>query len=159
MYVVEYRRFFLHDLEWVMIWPSRAWFSRILVPSLLSIALGGSLWLWADSTAGAIFIGIGLGWVLLELLLGPTAKSRVHVTGISVDLPLVKRMRRAGKVLAEIDAAVRAVRNVEVESSASMPSLRPATVPISSETASFEPANSEAAAVVPIADASQTNAF
>jgi hypothetical protein len=159
MYVVEYRRFFLRDLEWIMVWPSRGWLSRIIVPALLSIALGASLWLWANSTAGAIFIGIGLGWVLLEMLLGPTAKSRVRVTGISVDLRLVNRMRHAGKVLAEIDAAVRAARDVTVESATPIPPAA-ITMPTSSKTGTFEPTNSEtASAVSSLVDASQTNAF
>ncbi|MGH9567189.1 MAG: hypothetical protein ACRD4I_14480, partial [Candidatus Angelobacter sp.] len=137
------------------IWPSQAWLSRIIVPSLLSVALGMFLWLWANSTtAGAIFIGAGLAWVLLELLLGPTARSRVRVTGISVDLPLVKRMRRAGKVLAEIDQAVRAARDVAMESSVSIADQQSASSAVST------PMHSETASPVPsLADASQTNAF
>ena len=98
MYVVEYHRFFLRDLELIMIWPSRGWLSRIIVPALLSGALGAFLWLWANSTAGAIFIGIGLGWVLLELLLGPTAKSRVQYIrrGDAVHLPRHRSRQGAG---------------------------------------------------------------
>ncbi len=154
MYVVEYHRFFLRDLELIMIWPSRGWLSRIIVPTLLSGALGAFLWLWANSTAGAIFIGIGLGWVLLELLLGPTAKSRVRVTGISVDFSLVKRMRRASKVLAEIDQAVRAARDVAVESPVSVGDQQSASSAVSA------PMHSETASAVPsLADVSQTNAF
>lgn len=154
MYVVEYRRFFLRDLEWIMIWPSRAWLSRIIVPALFSVALGASLWMWANSTAGEIFVGIGLAWVLLEFLLGPTAKSRVRVTGVSVDLPLVKRMRRADKVLAKIDAAVRAARDVAVEPAASIGDQQ------SVVNANSAPMNSGTTSAVPsLADASQTNAF
>lgn len=155
MYVVEYRRFFLRDLEWIMVWPSRTWLSRIIVPALLSVTLGASMWLlWANPTAGEIFIGLGLGWVLLELLRGPTAKSRVRVTGVSVDLPLVARMRRAGKVLAKIDAAVRAARDVAVEPAAPIDSQRSTSAP-----ASVLMNSGEASAIPSIIDASQTNAF
>lgn len=111
MYVVEYRRFYLRDLEYVMVWPSPLWLARLIVPAVLLGGLGISLWLWANSASGEIFGGIALAWVLLELALGPTAKSRIRTTGASVDLPLVKRMRRAKKVIASIDAAVRATRS------------------------------------------------
>jgi len=112
MYAVEYRRFYLRDLEYIMVWPSRLWLWRLLVPAVLLVAVGISLWQWVDSTAGAIFCGLALAWVGLELALGPTARSRVRITGTAVDLPLVRRTRRAEKVLAQIDAAVQAARNL-----------------------------------------------
>ena len=95
MYAVEYRRFYLRDLEYIVVWPSRSWLWRLIIPGILLAALGASLWQWVNSTAGAIFTGIGLAWVVLELALGPTAGSRIRTTGASVDLPLVKRTRRA----------------------------------------------------------------
>ena len=110
LYSVEYRRFYLHNLEMVVVWPSPSWWFRMIVPGSLLAALGASLWGWVDATAGEICVGFGLGWVLLELALGPTAKSRVCTNGIFVDIPLVKRTRRAHQVLAKIDAAVRATR-------------------------------------------------
>lgn len=134
MYAVEYRRFYLRDLEAVVVWQSRLWPFRF-VPGALLAALGGWLWqLPIYSTAGEIVGGIGLLWIALELALGPTANSHVHTTGAIVELPLVKRTRRAPKVLAEIDAAVRAARGV-IESPAapavftqpSEPSITPAT--------------------------------
>jgi hypothetical protein len=149
MYVVEYRRFYLRDLESVVVWPSRSWLSRLIVPGVLFAALGAALWRWADSTAGAIFIGIAVAWVLLELALGPTAASRVRATGVSVDLPLVKRTRRARKVLAAIDAAVRASRDVTLQPAAPIPSVQPAGVSVQTD--------SDASSATPsIADASQT---
>lgn len=111
MYVVEYHRFYLRDLESIVVWPSRLWPLRLLIPFVLLAALGASLWQWANSTAGEIFTGIALGWLVLELALGQTAQARVRATGVSVDLPLVKRARRARKVLAIIDEAVRASRD------------------------------------------------
>ena len=150
MYTVEYRRFYLRDLECILVWPSPLWLWRLIIPGVLFGVLGLSLWRWANSTAGAIFIGIGLAWVVLELALGPTARSRVRATGAIVDLPLVKRTRRAGKVLAIIDAAVRASRDVTLQSAASIPSPQPVGAPV--------PAKSEAASAIPsLADASQTS--
>jgi hypothetical protein len=152
MYAVEYRRFYLRDLECIMVWPSRLWLWRLIVPGILLAALGASLWQWVNSTSGAIFTGIGLAWVVLELTLGPTAASRVRTTGVSVDLPVVRRTRRAAKVLAKIDAAVRASRDITMQPSVRVPGLHPAV-------ASF-PTTSEAASAAPsIADASQTNGF
>ena len=58
MYSVEYRRFYLHDLQCILVWPSRSWWSRLIIPAVLLAALGGSLWLWVDSTTGEIFVGI-----------------------------------------------------------------------------------------------------
>lgn len=143
MYAVEYRRFYLRDLECIVVWSSRSWLFRMIIPAVVLVALGASLWQWVNSTSGAIFTGLGLAWVLLELALGPTAGSRVRATGVSVDLPLVKRTRRARKVLNAIDAAVRASRDVTVQ---------PAGVSVQT--------NSEAASAAPsIADASQTNGF
>lgn len=143
MYAVEYRRFYLHDLEYIVVWPRRSWRYRLIIPTVLLAVLGASLWRWVDSTAGEIFTGIALAWAALELALGPTAGSRVRATGVSVDLPLVKRTRRAGKVLEAIDAAVRASRDG---------TLQPAADPIQ--------ANFQAVSAVPsTADASQINGF
>ena len=152
LYAVEYRRFYLRDLECIVVWPSRFWLWRLIIPGALLAALGASLLLWGNSAAGLIFGGIGLAWVVLEFALGPIAGSRVRTTGVSVDLPLVKRTRRASKVLAAIDAAVRASRNVTIEPTVRMPSPEPAEASVATK--------SEAASAAPsITDASQTNGF
>jgi hypothetical protein len=152
MYTVEYRRFYLRDLECVVVWPSRWWRLRLMIPGVLLAALGASLWQWMDSTSGAIFTGIALAWVGLELALGPTAGSQVRATGVSVDLPLVKRTRRARKVIEAIDAAVLASRDVAMQSAVPMPSLQPAGISVQTDP--------EAASAAPsIADAPQTNGF
>ncbi len=143
MYAVEYRRFYLRDLEYIVVWPSRLWRYRLVIPAVLLAVLGASLWRWANSTAGAIFTGIALAWVALELALGPTADSRVRATGVIVDLPLVKRTRRAGKVLEAIDAAVRASRDVV---------LQPAEASVATKSEAMS-------AVSSMADASQINGF
>jgi len=133
-----------------MVWPSRSWLWRLIIPAVLLAALGASLWQWVNSIAGAIFVSLALAWVALELALGPTAKSRIRTTGASIDLPLVKRTRRARKVLAKIDAAVRATRGVIEQPTA------PATI-----TSPAEPnvqTRSEASATASIAAATQTNA-
>ncbi len=150
MYAVEYRRFYLRDLEYIMVWPSRSWLWRLIIPAVLLAALGASLWQWVNSIAGAIFVSLALAWVALELARGPTAESRIRTTGATVDLPLVKRTRRARKVLAKIDAAVRATRGVIEHPTA------PATI-----TSPAEPnvqTRSEASATASIAAATQTNA-
>jgi hypothetical protein len=110
MYTVEYRRFYLRDLESIVVWHSRTWLLRPAIPGVLLLALGGLLWHWLNFTAGAVAGGAGLAWAALELGLGPTAQSRIRTTGASVDLPIVKRTRSARKVLAKIDGAVRATR-------------------------------------------------
>lgn len=150
MYVVEYRRFYLRDLECIVVWPSRSWWLRLILPAVLLAGIGASLWHWVNSATGAIFAGAALAWVALELTLGPTAGSRIHTTGASVDLALVSRTRRARKVLAKIDAAIRAARGVSEQSAAPATSLQPAApvVQASSETTP---------APVSIADATQTN--
>lgn len=109
-YMIEYRRFYLRDLESIAVWPDRMWPLRPIIPGVLFGGLGVPLGLWVSSTSGAILAGIGLAWVALELMLGPTAKSRIQTTGATVDLPLVKRTRRARQILAKIDAAVRVAR-------------------------------------------------
>jgi hypothetical protein len=152
MYVVEYRRFYLRDLENIIVWRSRLWLWRLIVPGVLFAVLGACLWQWVNFTSGAIFIGVGLAWVVLELALGPTAESRVHTTGVSIDLALVKRTRRAAKVLTKIDEAVRASRDIIMQPALPTPSLQPAGVSIQT--------NSESASATPsIADASQMNGF
>src|SRR6476469_849985 len=105
MYAVEYRRFYLRDLEYITIWPSRSWLRRLIIHTVLLAALGVSLWCWVNSIAGEIFTGVAFAWMVLEMAVGPTAKSRIRTTGATVDLPLVRRTRRARKVLAKIDAA------------------------------------------------------
>ena len=152
IYVVEYRRFYFRDLESIVVWPSRLWLWRVIIPAIVLAAIGASLWVWANSTAGEIFIGIGVTWIVLELMLGPTANSHVRTTGVTVELPVVKRTRRASKVLNKISAAVRATRDISVQANISVPSLQPTGV--------SAPTNSEAVTAAPsIADASQSNGF
>ena len=150
MYAVEYRRFYLRDLESIVVWPSRLWLWRLVIPGVLFAALGVAFWQWVDSTTGAIFGGVGLVWVAAELAMGPTAGSRIRTTGASVDLPLVARTRRARKVLAKIDAAVRAARGVVEQPTAPAASAQPAE-PI------LQRSSEAPAGTVSIADATQTN--
>ena len=143
------RSFYLRDLESVVVWPSRLWRLRLIIPGVLLAVLSASLWQWANSTSGEIFGGVALAWVGLELALGPTAASRIRATGASVDLPLVKRTRRARKVLTRIDAAVRATRVVVEQPTA------PATITQPAEPTAQT--GSEASATTSIAGATQTN--
>ena len=149
MYTVEYRRFYLRDLEYILVWPSRLWPWRLIVPAAAFAAVGASFWAWVDSTTGAVFGGIAVAWLALELILGPTAKSRIQTTGATVDLPLVSRTRRARKVLAKVDAAVRTARGV-VEQSGTTPA-------VSSEAEPNLQGRSEASANNPVAAAIETN--
>src|ERR1700758_3961162 len=52
MYAVEYRRFYLRDLESVVVWPGRLWLLRPTIPGVLLAVLSASLWHWVNSTAG-----------------------------------------------------------------------------------------------------------
>jgi hypothetical protein len=150
MYAVEYRRFYLRDLESIVVWPSRAWLWRMLLVVVLFAGLGAAFWRWVDFTAGAVFGGVGLVWMAAELAMGPTAGSRIRTTGASVDLPLVARTRRARKVLAKIDAAVRTARGGVEQPTAPVSSAQPAE-PILQK-------NSEApSGTVSISDTTQTN--
>jgi hypothetical protein len=127
MYAVEYRRFYLRDLESIVVWHSRTWLLRPAIPGVLLLALGGLLWHWVNFTTGAIAGGAGLAWAAVELGLGPTAQSRISTTGANVDMPVVKRTRGAGKVLAKIDAAVRATRGAMEQPTATIGRAEPAT--------------------------------
>lgn len=152
LYTVEYRRFYLRDLECIVVWSSHLWLWRLIIPGISLTALGASLWQWVDSTAGAIFTGIGLTWVALELVLGPTAGSHVRTTGAGIDLPLVKRTRRASKVLAAIDAAVRASRDMTMQPTVPLPGLQAAGGSVQT--------NFEAVPAAPsVANGSQSNGF
>lgn len=151
MYAVEYRRFYLRDLESIVVWPRRSWRFRLIIPGVLFAIAGASLWR-VNSTSGAIFIGIGVAWIVLELALGPTAASRVRATGVSVDLPLVKRTRRARKVLKAIDSAVRASRDVSIQPAVLISTLHPAEISAQTNSEPTSPAPSHA-------NASPTNAF
>lgn len=149
MYAVEYRRFYLRDLEYIMVWPSRLWLWHVIIPAVLLAALGVSLWQWVNSAAGEVFSSMALAWVGLELARGPTAKSRIRTTGATIDMPLVKRTGQGREVLDKIDAAVRATRSVVEQPTA------PATI-----TQAAEPAvrtGSEASTAESMADAIQTN--
>lgn len=150
MYAVEYRRFYLRDVESIVVWTNRLWLWRMVIPVVLFAALGVAFWQWVDSTAGAIFGGVGLAWAAAELAMGPTAGTRIRTTGASVDLPLVARAHRARKVLAKIDAAIRAARSVVEQPTAPVTSAPPAELSVQT--------NSEApSGTVSIADATQKN--
>jgi len=149
MYSVEYRRFYLRDLDSIVVWPKRLWLLRVVIPVVLFGALGVALWQW-DSTSGEIFGGLGLVWVAAELAMGPTAGSRICATGASVELPLVARTRRARKVLAKIDAAVRAARAGIEQPTAPVTGAQPAEP---SARTNFEAPSG----TVSVADATRTN--
>jgi len=150
MYSVEYRRFYLHDLESIVIWPSRLWRWRIIIPAATLLLIGGSLWRWVEPTTGEIFCAMGLAWVGLELALGPTAGARIRTTGASIDLRLVNRMRRAHKVLAKIDAAVQATRGIAAQKTV------PANITLSPEP-SAQPTPAIQTLTATIAGTAQTN--
>jgi hypothetical protein len=120
------------------------------VPVVLFAALSVTFWQWVNSTAGAIFGGVGLAWVAVELALGPTVGSRIRTTGASVDLPIVARARRAHTVLAKIDVAIRAAHGVLEPPTAALASAPPAELSVATNT---EPPSGS----VSIADATQTN--
>jgi hypothetical protein len=146
MYTVEYRRFYLRDLESNVVWQKSLWLLRAIIPGSLLLALAALLWQLVSSTTGAIFGVVGLVWAGVELALGPTAEARISTTGATVDLPLVKRMRRARILLAKVDAAVRVARGGTIEEpAAAMPAAQPAT-------ASTEIPSEAAPAAAPIRD-------
>jgi hypothetical protein len=118
-YAVEYRRFYLRDLESIVVWPSRRWLLRPIIPAVFFVSLGAALWHWVNVTSGAFAGGVGVAWAALELALGPTANSHIRTEGATVHLPLVKRTRRASQVLAKIDAALRTARGSESQPNAS----------------------------------------
>ena len=150
MYAVEYRRFYLRDLESIVVWPSRLWIWRLTIPGVLFLALGIGFWQWVGLTVGEIIGGVGLAWVTLELALGPTAAARIRTMGATVDLPLVARTRRANKVLAKIDAALHAARGVVEQSSAPVSERQLVSPSLEATTEVTLPAAS-------IVDAPQTN--
>lgn len=115
LYVVEYRRFYLRDIESIIVWPNRLWLLRPIIPGALLLALGALLWSNVGLRAGIICAAIACGWAALELALGPTAGTRIQTTGAIVDLPLVGRTRRAKKTLAKIDAAIHVARGGAIE--------------------------------------------
>ena len=151
MYSVEYRRFYLRDLDSIAIWPNRIWLWRIALLVAVFGSMGYVFWKWVDTTTGEIIGGVGLAWVALELILGPTAGARICTRGTMADLPLVARTRRARKVLAKIDAAIRAARGgAEQPAPAVVTSAQPAEP---SAQTNFEAPSS----TISLADATKTN--
>jgi hypothetical protein len=149
LYTVEYRRFYLRDLESIVVWPNRLWLLRVIIPAVIFLGIG--VWVWALSsvTIAAIFGVVGLGWIAAELALGPTASARIRATGATIELPIVRRTRRARKVLARIDEAVRATRIAATQPATSV------AAPLSEQNASRASENAVSTSSL-IADATQT---
>ena len=82
----------------------------MIIPGVIFGLLDVGFSQWVSLSFGAIFGVIAVGWVALELALGPTANSRIRTSGANIDLPIVRRTRRAHKLLAKIDEAVRSNR-------------------------------------------------
>ena len=113
MYTVEYRRFYLRDIESIVVWPNSLWKLRVIIPTAFFVIVGGLIWTSSNTTVatiGMVLAAMGVAWLARELALGPTANARIRTTGTTVELPLVRRTRRAQRVLARIDEAVRATR-------------------------------------------------
>jgi hypothetical protein len=150
MYAVEYRRFYLRDLESIVVWPTRVWWWRLALIGLLFAGLSAEFW-QLSATTGKVFAGLGLAWMAAELAMGPTAKARISITGAVVEMPLVSRTRRAQKVLGKIDAAMRVARGV-VEQATALPTSTQPPEPATAQTIFEVPSGT-----VSIADATQTN--
>lgn len=148
MYTVEYRRFYLRDLESIVVWPNRVWLLRAIIPGSLLLALAALLWQLVNFTTGAVFGGLGIVWAGVELALGPTAEARIRTMGATVDLPLVKRMRRAPKILAKIDAALRVARGSTLEEPAAASPAAQLATPSSENTSEAAPATVPATAPI-----------
>lgn len=137
MYTVEYRRFYLRDLESMVVWPRLLWLLPHFILGALLASLG-ALFFWTSvksptgdgfvfTVMALIFAGAGLALLLWALAFGPPAEARIRTTGVTVDLPFASRARRARRLLAKIDAAVRAARGGMVERpAASAPAPQPA---------------------------------
>ena len=139
MYAVEYQRFYLRDLESIVVWRSRWWYLRLVLPGLILAVMAAS-WHWINEDSGALFVGVllssvALVWLVAELILGPTAKSRIRTVGGTVELPLVARTRFSRKVMDKIETAVRIARSTEQSSAAkgeasiASPATYPASMP------------------------------
>ena len=154
MYTVEYRRFYLRDIESIGVWPNKLWPVRVILPAALILAVAALVWgLW-NATVAAVIGGVALAWVVRELILGPTALAWIRSTGTNVELPLVRRTRRARKVLARIDAAVRAARVPSEQASASS-AISSANAP--APESAMPSADTSAPSATVGADATQTN--
>jgi hypothetical protein len=110
------------------------WKLRVILPTAILLAIGAPVWAFSDDTAveitiAASFVVLGLCWLAREFALGPTAYARIRTTGATVELPLVRRTRRARKVLARIDDAVRAAR------AAQQPATSVVAAPLSEQSA------------------------
>jgi hypothetical protein len=151
MYSVEYRRFYLRDLDSIVVWPNRIWLWRMALLVALFGSMGVVFWKRVDTTTGEIIGGAGLAWVALELILGPTAGARICTRGTIADMPLVARSRRARRVLAKIDAAIRAARG-GAEQATDFPVTSAQTAEPVVQTSSEAPP-----APVSITDATRTN--
>ena len=151
MYSVEYRRFYLRDLDSIVVWPNRIWLWRMGLLVALFGSMGYVFWKWVDTTTGEIIGGVGLAWVVLELILGPTAGARICTRGTMADLPLVARSRRARRVLGKIDAAIRAARGGSEQATPAAVTSTPAVEPVVQASAEAP------SAPVSIPDATQTN--
>ncbi|MBS0537038.1 MAG: hypothetical protein JSR72_23515 [Proteobacteria bacterium] len=121
----------------------------MIVPGAIFALLDFAFSQWFNLTTGAVFGSIGVVWVAFELILGPTAKTRIRTSGASVDLALVSRTRRARKTLAKIDAAIRASRGSVAE--ATSPATNSEMAKSTAETTSGGPASASAT------DGAQTN--
>lgn len=118
MYAVEYRRFYLRDLESITVWPTGSWMMELIIPGTVLGGLAALFWgLDIPGMAGVVAV-LDVAWVGWILTLGPTAKARIITSGATVDLRLVARVRHARKVLDQIDAAVRASRADLLEAAA-----------------------------------------
>ncbi|MGH9559851.1 MAG: hypothetical protein ACRD3S_00220, partial [Terracidiphilus sp.] len=75
MYSVEYRRFYLRDLESIVVWPRRLWLLRPIISGVLLVGLGELFRYvpWMSFTlGGVIFTGLvpfalaAFAWVVWE---------------------------------------------------------------------------------------------
>jgi hypothetical protein len=139
LYTVEYRRFYLRDLESIVVWPSRMWKLRVIIPAAVLFGIGGLVRAFSNAAVAAVFGVLGLAWIARELALGPTASARIRATGATIELPIIRRTRRARKLLARIDEAVRATRNAQQPATSAAAPLPGQSASQSSENAMSTP--------------------
>jgi hypothetical protein len=101
-YSEEYRRFYYHDIELLMVRRTRHW---LVWSVLFGVLLSGSVW-WGvqagepvGQSLGAALAGLSLLALLVNVLYGPTCACHLRTAVQTVLLPSLNRLRYVRKVL------------------------------------------------------------
>jgi hypothetical protein len=113
----RYKRFYFADIQAIVIRKTSAWLAWMIVLLVMLSLLGAGAIAATDANGRAVlFVITGVFFILLAIhaALGPTCRCVIRTAVQTEELPSLKRVRNADKVLARIRPLIESAQRQEI---------------------------------------------